>query len=306
MATILIAGATGLIGKELQKTLGEYNTIRVLTRNKKLCSHTNIFYWNPTTMEISADAFASVDCIINLSGENIGNKRWTAKQKKRIQDSRIASTRTLVWGIETYGTSVTTCIWGSAVGFYGNHTTNSCFTEEHPPGADFMARTCELWEAEAKRISNKNIRNIIIRTGVVLTNKGGMFTKITSTLPFRALPLFGSGTNNIPWIHIDDLCSIITYVLHQHHIQGTFNAVANNNSQLEFIKTIQHAYSKYTVIIPIPAVIVQILLGEMATIVLTGNTISNSKLIDSGFTFSHNNLLTTLTQELNNGTHSKS
>lgn len=299
MAHILIAGATGLIGTHIQQMLAPYHTIAILTRNKKICNNTNIFYWNPKTLEVTPQAFAKVDCVINLSGENIGNKRWSNSQKETIQQSRIMASRTLAHGIAKYGTMVTTLISASAIGYYGSQESKHAYTEHDSAGTNFMAQTCTIWENEAKRITKLGIRNIIIRTGVVITKQGGMLQKITQSLPFRVIPIFGSGTNNIAWIHIHDLSSIFKYCIENSHIDGVYNAVANNCSQKEFMKAVQKAYGKQTLLLPIPAKVIQALLGEMSEILLTGNTIANNKLIETGFTFSNTDIIQTLTIELN-------
>lgn len=297
METILIAGATGLIGSELHKLLSAHHTVRVLTRKKIVCDNSTYFYWNPETGEISPEAFSHVNTVINLSGENIGAQRWTKSYKYRIQQSRLQSTRTLAHAIAKYGNTVTTYISSSAVGYYGNKANSHLYTENDQPGTDFMAETCRLWELEVVRIAKLNIKTIIIRTGVVLTNKGGMLKKISASLPFRILPLFGHGTNYIPWIHSSDLCSFIAFCITNTSITGIYNAVANNCTQREFMHTIQQAYSKRTFILPIPASVISLFLGEMATIVLSGNQIANNKLRETGFVCTNTQLLATLKKE---------
>jgi len=300
MATILIAGGTGLIGTRLQQILSSYYTVKVLSRNKSICNNSTLFYWNPNNLEISSLAFENVTCVINLSGENISNKRWSHFQKEKIQKSRILSTQTLAQGIQKYGTSVTTYISSSAIGYYGCKSNKEMFEENNVPGNDFLAETCKIWEEEAMRIENLGAKTIIIRTGIVISKHGGMLHKILKLLPFRMIPVFGKGTNIIPWIHIDDMCAIYKFAIDNTSLQGIYNAVSNNCSQLEFMQTIQHVYKKKNIIFRIPTLLMKSILGEMATILITGNAISNSKIIEAGFSFIYTNTIKALEKEICN------
>ena len=286
MKTVLIAGASGLIGKSLVSLLSTQYSINILSRNKSNFKSPNIFYWNPENHEIDSNAFTDVFCVINLSGENIAAKRWSKQQKEKIITSRTLSTQTLIEGIEKFGSSVTTYISSSAVGYYGSSKSNEIYNEDNVCGNDFLAKTCVEWESEVMRIKNKNIRKVIIRTGVVLSNKGGVFQKTIQTIPFHFLPIFGSGNQIFPWIHIDDICAIYEFAISNQQISGAYNAVSPNSiSNKEFIFSIQSKINKKVFVMKIPTLLLQLVFGEMSILLTSGNTISTNKLIESGYKY---------------------
>ena len=291
MAKILIAGATGTIGKALISMLKKENTINILTRNSSLISQPNCFYWNPEKKEIDLRAFEGVNHVINLSGENIGKKRWTKIQKQKITQSRIDSTQTLVSAINTHNIEISSFINASAVGYYGISTTNYICNEDSPFGTDFLAQTCVKWEDEALRINNKKIRVNIIRTGVVLDKSSGVIFELQKSLSFKILPIFGNGNQYMPWIHIDDLCKMYEYCINSNSISGIYNAVGSEHcTNKTFIQTFKKVSPTFAFIFKIPRLFLNIIFGEMSSILVTGNKVSNKKIVDSGFTFTFDTL----------------
>lgn len=291
MATILIAGATGTIGKALISKLKSIHRIHILTRNKPLISQQNCFYWNPEKHEIDLDAFKGVNHVINLSGENIGKKRWTKIQKQKITQSRIDSTQTLVSAINTHNIEISSFINASAVGYYGTATTDYICNEDSPFGTDFLAQTCVKWEDESLRINNKNIRKIIIRTGIVLDKSSGVILELQKSLLFKLLPIFGNGNQYMPWIHIDDLCNMFEYCIDTNSISGIYNAVGSEHfTNKSFIQTIKKASPTFAFTFTIPSWFLHIIFGEMSSILVSGNKVSNKKIVESGFTFNFNTL----------------
>ena len=291
MATILIAGATGTIGKALISKLKSNHRIHILTRNKSLISLPNYFYWNPEKHEIDLEAFKDVNHVINLSGENIGKKRWTKIQKQKITQSRIDSTQTLVSAINTNNIEISSFINASAVGYYGTASSDYICNEDSPFGTDFLAQTSVKWEDEALRINNKNIRRIIIRTGIVLDKSSGVILELQKSLSYKILPIFGNGNQYMPWIHIDDLCNMYKYCIDNNSISGIYNAVASEHcTNKSFIQTIKKVSPTFAFIFKIPSWFLHIIFGEMASILVSGNKVSNKKIVDSGFTFTFDTL----------------
>lgn len=292
METVLITGASGLIGKHLQTRLQEkgYRTI-TLSRTKLPKTDSTVFYWDIDKMEIDCAAIEQADHIIHLAGENIGNKRWTNRQKQIIISSRTKSTELLLSALIKNTTKPQSFISASAVGIYGSVTSEHIFTETHIAGNDFLGQTCAAWEQSANKISEIGIRTVKLRTGVVLTKNGGALSKIIKPIKLRlALPL-GNGHQYIPWIHINDLCNMYIKAMEDTTMTGAYNAVAPEHiTQKQFAKTVAHLLHKPFFNIRIPACFIKLALGKMATIVLEGSKISAQKIEDAGFKFKFRNL----------------
>ena len=166
---ILLVGGTGLIGTFLKKKLIiEGYTVHILSRRKSKDSQT--FLWNNDEEYIDLAAFKGVSGIINLTGANIAEGRWTEKRKKILYNSRILSTRLLFETIKKNKVALDFFINSSAIGYYGTKKSTKIFKEDNVSGSDFLAKICLDWETEALRFNELNIRTIIVRTGIVLTN----------------------------------------------------------------------------------------------------------------------------------------
>ena len=274
---ILITGATGFVGSVIVKELlASGDEVVVLTRSisnaaLKLGSRVKYFYWGDYRTAPPAEAFAGVDGVINLMGETI-SKRWDAKTKKEIYDSRILATRSLVEGMRNLAQKPKVFVSASAIGYYGNRGAEE-LDETSAPGSDFLAKVCKDWEKEAQSAQDLGIRLAIIRIGVVLGRKGGALAKMLPVFKMGVGGKVGSGEQYMSWIHVKDLACMFVEAVKNPSIEGTLNGTAETPvTNAEFTKVLGRALGRPT-LFPAPAVAMKIAFGEMSTLLLEGQKV---------------------------------
>lgn len=291
MINILITGGTGLIGKYLVRELQGLNyNVFVLTSDK---NKTNDFtsYWNYNQRILDKEIIKKADHIIHLAGANIASGRWTEKRKKIIVESRTESTSFLFEMVKELNPNLKSFISASAVGYYGAKTSDVIFNEDSAPANDFLGNTCLSWEESANKFENIGIRTVKLRTGIVLSDKGGALEKMIPSVKLGLGSAIGTGKQYMPWIHIDDLCKIYIRSIENIEMNGAYNAVAPNHiNNKQFFKLIAQSLGKPFWMPNIPSVIFKLMFGEMSEILLTGTKISSDKIINSGFKFKFTNL----------------
>jgi uncharacterized protein (TIGR01777 family) len=296
MATVLITGGTGLVGKRLTEMLIERNYhIIILSRKAiKNTSSVSYAYWNIEKQEIDIDAIQKADYIVHLSGAGIADKRWTLKRKQEIKDSRIKSAALLVKILKERDNKVQAVISASAVGWYGADTAQSIqygFVEEDEPNKSFLGETCKLWEESIQSVAAQQKRLVILRTGIVLSRTGGALKEFMKALKFRYAPVLGNGKQIISWIHIDDICSLYIKAIEDATMKGIYNAVANvvTNEQL-MVRLAQKKYHGRFIKLFIPPFIIKCLKGEVGNEVLKSTTVNNNKIKATGYVFSYSTI----------------
>jgi len=286
--TILITGASGLIGQSLTKLLIEKEYIvHQLSRDvSKANNHVKIFKWDVSRMEIDKNCLKNVDTIINLAGEGIADKVWTQKRKQQIIKSRTGAINLLHDALkDNPNHNVKTFISSSAIGHYG-HRNNEILTEDSEPGTDFLANTCLAWERAADKMENIGLRLVIFRTGVVLSKYGGALPQLAKPINFGLGSALGSGKQWVPWIHIDDTINMFLYALEHENIYGVYNMsspfpVTNK----ELTKAVALQLHKPLWAPKVPEFLLRIILGEMSRVVLNSNRTTADKIIESGYRF---------------------
>lgn len=285
---IFIAGGTGFVGMNLIKTiLAERHEIYVLARSEKkksfLPAQANIIIGNPLEKGPWQNEVNKADAIINLTGANIF-ARWTPKIKKLIHDSRTVSTRNIVEAFSSKVDKTTTFINASAAGYYGFCGDEEKY-EDAPAGTDFLAQVCVDWEAEAKRAIAKGVRVITTRFGVVLGENGGALAKMLPSFRLGIAGKIGHGQQWFPWIHIDDLCNAILFLINRHEISGPVNLCAPHPVRnIELTKTLGKILHRPT-LFPLPRFVAKLVLGELASVVFEGNKMMPRVLAQAGFSF---------------------
>lgn len=281
---ILITGGTGLIGKHLTQLFKDkgYN-VAILSRNPK---EENQFKWDITKGYIDEEALLNTDYIIHLAGAGIADKRWSSARKKVLIDSRVESANLLFKKVKELKIPLKGFISASGIGYYGSKTSENIFIEENKPSNDFIAEICIQWEAAAHLFEKLNIPVTIFRTGIVLAKKDSALQRMNTPLFLAAL---GNGKQYMPWIHIEDLCSLYIEAVENESFSGIFNAVApEHHTNKSFTKTLGSVIKKPILPVNAPAFVMKLLFGEMATILLQGSRISSKKTTQYyNFTFSN-------------------
>lgn len=300
MKNVLISGGTGLIGTELSKLLIEKGySVSILSRSEKNLPNIKTYVWDVKAQTIDENAIKNADYIVHLAGKNIGDERWTAEVKKAIILSRKNATELLYKAIKEHNPNLKAFISSSAVGFYGLEPTEKVFKEEDSSGKDFLAGVCIKWEASVPNIAALGIKTSIVRTGVVLSKKGGALEQMALPVKLGAAAALGNGKQYIPWIHIDDICNIYLKAIEDESFNGIFNAAAPGHiNNKEFTRKIAKVLRRPFFLPNVPAFVIKTALGERAEIALKGNKISSEKLMKNGFKFKYTDLEKALTNLL--------
>lgn len=294
MKTILIAGGTGFVGQQLIAFLADKGyTLNVLTRKPSANPSATIrfFQWDIERQYIDPKAFEEVEILINLTGANIGEKRWTKKRKQEIIDSRVQSIALLYRYISENKGNIKTVISSSAVGYYGAATTDKTLVETSESGNDFLASVCRKWEDVALKFTDLGIRTVILRKGVVLGKEGGMTQKLKPLTQWGINVSLGSGKQYLPWIDIRDLMEWYHYIICNPEIHGVYNTVATQHITMnDFSKSLLKSFGKKSFLPNAPAFVIRWLFGEMSVMLLEGSKVSNEKLKNTGFSFAYDTI----------------
>jgi len=298
MAKVLITGGTGLIGIHLRRALQESGyEVAVLSRTNKIDDEFKTYLWDLDKNEIDKKAINSVDYIIHLAGVNIAEKRWTSKRKQLILDSRIKSGELILNNIDRDNSLLKAYITASGTGFYGAVTSDQIFSEGDSAASDFLGQVCEKWEQVADQFTEKGIRSVKIRTGVVISRQGGALKKILVPVKLGIASAIGSGNQYFPWIHIEDLCGIYIKAIEDTKMIGAYNAAAPEYvTNRQFTQTIARHLKKPFWFPNIPSFAIRILFGEMSQMLLYGSRVSSEKVLNSGFVFKYPKLQEALKQ----------
>lgn len=284
MKKVLITGGTGLVGTSLKKMLEEKGyQVRILSRNK---IGEGFYFWNWEKEEIDIESLRSTDFIIHLAGANIGEKRWNRERKRLIMESRVKTLELIYNTLKKIDGKPSALISASAVGYYGSITSDKILREDDEPGKDFLAYVCKSWEEEAMKFGRLGVRVVRIRTGVVLSKKGGALERFKIQAKLGAFFPVGSGKQFFPWVHIEDLCRIYIRALEDEKMEGAYNAVAPEYvTQKEFLKTLSKILKKPFFPVGVPSFLIKLIFGEMGNFILKGSRVSSEKMISSGFEF---------------------
>jgi uncharacterized protein (TIGR01777 family) len=282
---VIISGASGLIGSALSSDLraAGHDVITLVRRP----AGTGEVQWDPAGGRLSADALAGADAVVHLAGAGIGDHRWTDAYKREILDSRVLSTTLLAERIAECAQRPPVLLSGSAIGVYGA-TDDQVLDEGSPTGDGFLADVCRQWEAATAPASAAGVRVVHLRTGIVLTGKGGALKKMLPLFKVGLGGRFGSGRQWQSWVSLADEIGAIQHLLTA-DVHGSVNLTAPNPvTSAEFAKvlgSIMHRPSK----VPVPAFGPKLLLGgELADALLfTGQRVLPKVLQQSGYGFQH-------------------
>jgi len=290
---VVVAGGTGFLGTPLVSSFArDGHDVVVLTRDSQSSrgsQHSNVSFL-PWTPDGEAGSWKSaVDgsgAVVNLSGESIAGKRWSAEQKQRILDSRVRATRSLVAAIRQSASPPAVFVSGSAVGYYGP-LGDQIVAEDARPGSDFLAKVCVEWEREAAPAGDRT-RLVCVRTGLVLEKDGGALPEMLPPFKFFVGGPVGSGRQYWPWIHRDDWLGLIRWSIATPSVSGALNATAPNPvTNAEFAHALGRAMHR-PAFMPAPAFALRIMLGEMADgLLLSGQRAVPARATQTGFAFKY-------------------
>ena len=295
---ILITGGTGLVGRQLCKAL--------LAKGYEL----TVFSRNPASVSVKCGAKVhamaafgewlpgqTFDAVINLAGEPIVDTRWTIQHKQVLWDSRVTLTKELVRHIATAGRKPTVLLSGSAVGYYGNRGEDT-LDEAEGAGRDFAAQLCKAWEDAACAAEQVGVRVCLLRTGLVLSNDGGLLGRML--LPFK-LGLgasLGDGKQWMSWVHIDDYVRMLLRLLHDTQASGPYNMTAPQPAtNTEFTAALAKALHR-PALFAVPATLLKLAIGERACLLLEGQKVLPGKMVAAGYRFQFTHLADALSNLL--------
>lgn len=286
---VLISGSTGLVGSALVPFLTSHgHDVTRLTRSASAGEKS--VAWDPQTGVRDVAALEGLDAVVHLAGESIASGRWTAAKKARIRDSRIQGTRLLCQALAKLSRPPRVLACASAIGFYGSRG-DETLTEDSSPGSGFLADVCRDWEQATQAAHAKGIRVVNLRTGVILSSKGGALTKMLLPFKMGVGGIVGPGTQYMSWIDLDDMVGAIAHVLGSDALSGPVNFVAPQPvTNYEFTKTLGGVLHRPT-FLPMPAFAARLVLGEMADeLLLASARVIPKKLQESGYAFRYANL----------------
>ena len=285
---ILITGATGLIGSELVKLLLSKNhSVHYLTTsNAKIKEEPNYkgFYWNPQEGKIDERCIEGVDVIIHLAGANIA-QRWTNKYKQEIIESRTLSSELLFNLIKKSPNQVKQIVSASGTAIYPE-SISQVYDETTTESEDsFLSNVVKKWEESVDTFQVLGIKVCKLRTGIVLSNKGGALPEMVKPINLGFGGAMGTGKQIQSWIHITDLVAMYYFSIEK-QLEGIFNAVSPHPvSNQELTKVIAKTLKKPLWLPNIPEFVMNLILGEMSYLLFSSKNLSSIKITNSGFQF---------------------
>lgn len=292
---IVIIGATGLIGQQLVNSLNDSgHSVTIVSRNnnkatKIFPSHSGFANWNGRNPNALVGIVNGSDAVINLAGESIAGGRWTNSRKQLILDSRIRSVKAVTEAINQAENKPKVLVQASAIGYYGTHP-EVIFTEDSGSGNGFLSEVTQHWENALRGLSEE-VRLIVIRTGVVLSEKGGALKKMQTPFKLGIGGPVGSGRQWLSWIHLEDEVRAITYLINKKGASGIYNLTAPQPVTMkEFAKTLATILQRWSWL-KVPSFAVRMLFGQMGIeTILRGQRVMPARLLAEGFVFRFSNL----------------
>jgi len=281
---VLISGASGLVGSALASFLtARGDEISRLVRTPAPAK--SAVFWNPESRIIESERLEDHDAVIHLAGESIAARRWTAKQKARILSSREQGTKLLCETLSRLRHPPRVVVSASAIGYYGNRGDEE-LDESSPGGSGFLPQVCQAWEAATEAAARAGIRVVRLRFGIILSAHGGALAKLLPFFRFGLGGRIGSGRQWMSWIAIDDVVECIAHVLQQETFSGPVNAVTPKPvTNSTFVRTLAGLLRR-PALLPLPAFVVRLLLGEMAdAMLLAGMRVVPRVLLASNYRF---------------------
>ena len=282
---ILISGSSGLIGTAATTALKSdgHNVVHLVRPGKT--TNPGDIQWDPMRATVDVAGLEGIDVVIHLSGAGIADGRWTEERKQLLRSSRIDTTRVLVDSLSGLKQKPRLLIVASAIGYYGSRG-DEILTESSTTGTDFLALVCRDWEAEASRAAERGIRTVMLRSGVVLSGKGGALPKMLPPFKLGVGGRLGSGQQWMSWIAIEDVVGIIRHTIAHEQVSGPVNVVAPSPVRNEEFTRLLAGMLHRPAIFPAPAFVLRLAMGEMAdAVLLSSDRVKPEQMLAAGYKF---------------------
>ncbi len=297
----VLFGGTGLLGSTVIHSLSRLGMdIVVIARRRPrhwpvpADPSVTFVQWDAETLGPWAEELQGADLVVNLVGQPVAGGRWTEQYKQSLWKSRVGATNLIVTALRQAPKRPSLLVQSSAVGYYGAVASDEPVDEQWPPGADFLARLCVAWEAEAHRAVDLGLRLVIYRFGVVLHPRGGALRPMLRAFRWFLGGPVGSGRQWFPWLHWEEVGNLVIWALQNLEASGTYNATAPHTVRmLEFCKELGRALHR-PCWFPVPVAVLRILLGEGASSVLSGVRAVPGRLLREGYRFLYPDLTAAL------------
>ncbi|MFJ4712165.1 TIGR01777 family oxidoreductase [Streptomyces sp. NPDC088785] len=283
MTRIAVAGASGLIGSALVRSLtGDgHDVLRLVRRAPRTADEVR---WDPKGGELDASRLAGCEAIVNLAGAGVGDHRWTAAYKQEIRDSRVLGTTVLAEAAAALPEPPRVFLNGSAVGYYGD-TGARAVDESAPAGDGFLAGVCVEWEAATAPAHQAGIRTVLARTGLVVSRDGGAWAKLFPLFRAGLGGRLGDGRQYWPYIALHDHVAALRHLLDTESVAGPVNLTAPHPATNREVTAAMGRVLRRPALFPVPAAVLRTALGEMAGDVLGSSRAVPTRLLESGFDF---------------------
>ncbi|MGW3912522.1 TIGR01777 family oxidoreductase [Streptomyces sp. NPDC005070] len=289
---IVIAGASGLIGSALARSLSAegHEVVRLVRREPRSPDEIR---WDPQRQRIDAVGLIGCAAVVNLAGAPVAGRPWTRTYKRMIRDSRVLGTVTLAEAVASLDEPPRVFVNGSAIGFYGD-TDGRAVDESAPPGDGFLSSVCVEWEEATAPAQEAGVRTVIPRTGLVVAREGGAWARLIPLFKAGAGGRMGNGRQYWSYIALHDEVAAIRHLIDTESLSGPVNLTApdplTNGEITEAMGRVLHRPTLLTA----PAPLLRLALGDMAEDVLGSQRVLPTRLLESGFTFAFPSIEATL------------
>ncbi|MEV0095354.1 TIGR01777 family oxidoreductase [Streptomyces sp. NPDC050738] len=280
---IVIAGASGLIGKALTHSLRAdgHEVVRLVRRSPERADEIE---WDPKRQYVDTEGLSGSDAVVNLAGAGVGDHRWTDAYKKELRDSRVLGTAALAEAVASLDVPPRVFLCGSALGFYGD-TGDRAVDEDAPPGDGFLASLCVEWEEAALPAEEAGVRTVFARTGLVVAREGGAWGKLFPLFKAGLGGRLGDGRQYWSFIALHDEVAALRHILDTESLSGPVNLTGPDPvTNREVTAAMGRALHRPT-LAAAPAFALKIALGEFAGDVLGSQRVLPARLLESGFSF---------------------
>lgn len=289
MRTILITGASGLIGSALTRTLvSQGHRVHQLARQERpAMAGVRQFRWDPQAGTLDRRCLDGISHIVHLAGAGIADARWTTSRIQELIASRAATARLLLDAVKCSGIHVEAMVSAAGINLYGARTTEHLHAESDPAGTDTIARICVEWENAVDEWASV-ARVVKLRTPLVLAPTGGGLQRLVGPARYGLGAILGSGLQWMPWVHLDDLVRIQVMALNDTAFSGAYHVNTGNDvTHATFMSTVATIVGKPIILPRLPAFVLRMALGDLSSIILHGSRASNARLLGTGFHFQH-------------------